>query len=157
MKYCEKCNSLSDFEYCSVCGNKNIREVASEDYCFLTKCEQLFGDILNDALQQEGVICALVPCGDGVRSQFALLLDKYKIYVPFQYYKKSVEVLNFLSYSPTTDELKEDLLANIDKWHIDSSFTVRKIPKKLKLSKDDDVFKCIKVAVEKSQCIEIKD
>ncbi|MCH5164580.1 MAG: hypothetical protein J1F36_06145 [Clostridiales bacterium] len=154
MNYCEKCKSLTDKEYCSVCGNKKIREVESDDFCFLKECEEMPGEMLRDVLQDEGIDCVLIPCGNGVRSQFALSLGKYNVYVPYKHYESSVELLNSFFNEPTTDDLKELLLANEDKWHIESARTEKKIRKKLNLSDDADIFKCIKSEVEKSQSIE---
>lgn len=156
MKFCDKCNSLSNLEYCTVCGNKKIREVHYDDFCFLTECEQMHGEMLKDALQEEGINCALMPWGNGVRTQLGLRLDRYKVYVPYQYYESSVELLNSISNSPTTEELKEQILDNIDKWHIVSPRTIKKIRKKLNISEDADIFECIKEGVKKSQCIEDK-
>ena len=156
MKYCEKCNSLSDLEYCTACGNKKIRDVTSDDFCILTECEEMQGEMLREALQEKGIKCALIPFGNGVRSRFALSLGKYKVYVPYMYYESSVELLNSFFSEPTTDALKGQLLANIDKWHIVSARTEKKIRKKLKLTDEADIFKYIKDGVEKSQHIEDK-
>ena len=156
MKYCEKCNSLSNLDYCPVCGNKKVREADSDDFCFLTECEQMRGEMLKDALQEEGINCVLMPWGNGVRSKLGLCLERYKVYVPFKYYESSVELLNCFSNGPTTEELKAQILDNIDKWHIDRPRTVKKIRKKLNISEEADIFECIKAGVEKSQCIEDK-
>ena len=154
MNYCEKCKSLTEEEYCSACGNKKIREVNSDDFCVLTECEQMYGEMLRDALQDEEIDCVLMPCGNGVRSQFGLPLGKYKVYVPYKHYESSLEILNSFFNAPTTDDLKELLLANIDKWHLVSARTEKKIRKKLKLSEDVDIIECIKDKVKESQCIE---
>ena len=61
MKYCEKCKSLTEEEYCSACGNKKIREVDSDDFCVLTEFEQMYGEMLRDALQEEEIDCVLMP------------------------------------------------------------------------------------------------
>ena len=154
MNYCEKCKSLTEEEYCSVCGNKKIREVSTDDYCVLTECEQMYGEMLRDALQEEEIDCVLIPCGNGVRSQFGLPLGKYKVYVPYKNYENSLEIFKSFFNEPTTDDLKELLLANIDKWNIVSARTEKKIRKKLKLSDNADIIECIKDVIEKSQCIE---
>ena len=156
MNYCEKCNSLSNFEYCSVCGNKKVREANSDDFCFLTECEQMYGEMLKDILQEEGISCALMPWGNGVRTQLGLRLDRYKVYVPYRDYERSVELLRSFSNGPSTEDLKEQILDNIDKWHIVKPRTAKKICKKLNINEDADIFIYIKECVEKSQCIEDK-
>ena len=156
MKYCEKCNLLTDLEYCPKCENDKVREANPDDFCFLTECGQTYGEMLKEAFQEEGISCILMPCGNGVRTQFGLRLDKYKVYVPYQHYEKSEELLNFFFSGPTTDDWKEQILANIDKWHIIKPRTVKKIRKKLNISENADIYKCIRDGVEKSQCIEDK-
>lgn len=154
MKYCEKCKSLTGDEYCPVCGYTKIRDVNSDDFCVLTECEEMHGEMLRDVLQDEEIDCVLIPCGNGVRSQFGLSLGRYKVYVPYKHYENAVEILKSFFNEPKTDDLKELLLANRDKWHIVSARTEKKIRKKLKLSDDADIMECIKNVVEKSQCIE---
>ena len=105
MKYCEKCNSIVTLEYCPACGNKKIREVASDDFCFLVECGQMYGDMLNYALQEEEIQCALIPCGNGVRSKFVLKLDKYKVYVPYKHYERATEIFNTLFNESESDTI----------------------------------------------------
>lgn len=154
MNYCEKCKLLTEKECCHICRNKSIREVDSDDFCLLTEREQMYGEMLRDALQGEEIDCVLIPCGNGVRSQFGLSLGRYRIYVPYKSYESSLEILKSLFNTPTSDDLKELLLANIDKWHIVNGRTEKKIRKKLKLSDDADIMECIKDRVEKSPHIE---
>lgn len=95
MKYCEKCNLLLTEQRCSICGNKKIRDVENGDFCFLIECEQTFGQMLKEIFEKDGIKCALVPWGDGVRTVFALQLDKYRVYVPYEHYDKSKETVDF--------------------------------------------------------------
>ena len=155
MKYCEKCNSVVTSEYCPTCGNKKIREVAPDDFCFLVECEQMYGEMLKDALQEEGIECALIPWGNGVRSRFALNLEKYKVYVPYMHYEKAREILEALNNASASDNIKELLLANKDKWHIASERTEKNIRQRLKIGDGVDILEYIKEGVEKSQ--DVKD
>ena len=128
--------------------------MSPDDFCILTEIEQMYGEMLRDVLQEEEIDCVLMPCGNGVRSQFGLSLGRYKVYVPYKHYESSVEILNSLFNAPTTDDLKELLLSNIDKWHILSARTEKKIRKKLKISDDADIIESIRDGVAKSQSIE---
>ena len=148
MQYCEKCNSIVISEYCPVCGNKKIREVTSDDFCFLVECGQMHGDMLKDVLLEEEIECALIPWGNGVRSKFALSLENYKVYVPYKHLDRAREILDYL-YNPS-DNLKELLLSNRDKWFIASEQIEKKIRQRLKIDDDVDVFEYIKEGVEKS-------
>ena len=153
MKYCEKCNSLVTLEYCPTCGKK-IREVTPDDFCFLAECEQMPGEMLRDALLEEEIKCALIPCGNGVRSKFGLKLDKYRVYVPYKYYERAREILNAFYDESASDSIKELLLANKDKWHM-TEHTERNIRQRLKIADDVDIFEYIKEGVANSQ--DVKD
>ena len=155
MKYCEKCKSLSEAETCSVCGNKKLREVAPDDFCVLTECEQTYGEMIKDALQGGGITCVLMPYGNGVRSLFGLRLENYQVLVPYEQYESAEELLNTFVGDPVTSELKEQLLTNFDRWHI-ADRTAKKIRKKLQLSGDADLLACIQEGVENATRIEDK-
>ena len=154
MKYCEICNLLSDSESCPVCGNEKLREVAPDDFCFLTECWQASGDALRDALQNKGVECALLPWGNGARSAFGLRLEKYRVYVPYKDYEIAAELFDLISGGTASNELRKELLQNVDKWHVVGDATLKKIRKKLKISENADVFEGIKEFVIKAESIE---
>lgn len=154
MKYCEKCNTIVTLEYCPACGNKKIREVSSDDFCFLVECGQAHGEILKDALQEEKIKCSLLPWGDGVRSKLGLKLENYRVYVPYEHYERAREILAFYN-DAESDNIKELLLANKDKWNIANERTEKKICKRLKIDNNVDIFEYIRAGVEKSQ--DIKD
>ena len=154
MKYCEKCNCIVTAEYCPTCGNKKIRDVNSDDFCFLAECGQMQGEMLEDALQEEEIKCALIPWGNGVRSKFGLRLEKYKVYVPYEHYERAREILNAFYSETASDNVKELLLANKDKWNM-SEHTEKVIRHRLKIDDDVDIFEYIKDGVEKSQ--DVKD
>ena len=156
MNYCEKCKSLSDGETCSVCGNKKLREAAPDDFCVLTECDQTYGEMIKDAVQGAGIPCVLMPFGNGVRSMFGLRLEKYQVLVPYDRYESAVELLNDFVNDPVTNELKERLLANFDKWHIGSARTAKKLRKKLALGEEADLLACLKEGVENAAYIEDK-
>ena len=151
MKYCEKCNAIVTLEYCPACGNKKIREVTADDFCFLVECGQMYGDMLKDALQEEEIQCALIPCGKGVRSRFGLSLENYKVYVPYMHYERARELYNTLYHESESDNIKDLLLSNKDKWYIASEQTERYIRQRLKIDDDVDIFEYIREGVEKSQ------
>lgn len=150
MKYCEKCNSIVTLDYCPTCGNKKIREISPDDFCFLVECGQVYGDILKDTFLEEGIECALIPWGDGVRSKFAMKLENYKVYVPFKYYDRARAILDENSDVVTTN-IKELLLTNRDKWHVADERTEKNIRKRLKIADGVDIFEFIREGVEQSQ------
>ena len=154
MKYCEKCNIIVTLNYCPACGNKKIREITSGDFCFLVECGQMHGEMLKDALQEEKIKCVLLPWGDGVRSKLGLKLENYKVYVPYEHYERAREILAFYNEAES-DDTKELLLANKNKWHIANERTEKKIRKRLKIDGAVDIFEYIMEGVEQSQ--DVKD
>ena len=155
MYYCEKCRSLSNNEACFRCDCTGLREVRNEDFCFLVECEEIFGRMLEASFLNEGINCALVPVGSGVRTQLGLSLGGYGIYVPYQFYSKAQDMLTFFTNQKSpTDRLKETILKNIDKWVFETKSTEKKIRKKCKLGKDVDVLKYVKEKVEYADHIE---
>ncbi len=115
----------------------------------MIECEQAFGDMIKEIFDSEGIKCALLPWGDGVRTVFALQLDKYRVYVPYEYYDKAKDTVDFFLFDKT-DKLKAELLENFSKWHAESNYVIKKMRKKLKLTKEENVFEFIKQAVENS-------
>lgn len=153
--YCEECKLLVNGEICPECGSENLREPKDEDFCFLVECRHDFGEMLKDALDDEDIECALVPWGNGVRSKFGLPLENYKIYVPYKEVEKAVEILKEFIGEPPIEKLRKKLLENAAEWHMKESFA-KKIRKKLKLEKDDDIFAAIEEGVKNSDTIEDK-
>lgn len=147
-------SSLLDAECCTACGNKNVREANPDDFCFLVECTEFFGDMFMDALKEEDIACVARPVVDGVRSYFALGPGGYKLYVPCKHYEKAQEMLSFLTEEPSSDQLKEKLLENVDKWHITEKSTIKKIQKRFKLDKNANMIEFIKEMVEKAQSVE---
>jgi len=156
MNFCENCNILLDSDYCYLCDNKKLRQVKDDDFCFLTECEYTFGNVFNEDLQKEGIESAFIPYGDGVRTVFGLKLDKFRVYVKYKDYDRALELYKFFSNYKDTGELKDLLLTNFDKWKVVDDYTEKKIRKKLKISKTEDINDFIKVCVLNSDLIEDK-
>ena len=97
MNFCEKCNLLNKSETCSLCGQTSLRKVEKDDFCFFAECSESLGKSLKNTFDNEGIPCALIPTGNGVRSLFGLRLENYKIYVPFEYYDKCIEIYSVLT------------------------------------------------------------
>ena len=155
MFYCEKCCRLSDDTKCSNCGFSPLREVDSNDFCYLITAKEAFGKMLLEVFKNEGIECAFIPVGDGVRSKFALTLGNYQLFVPYSMLNKAREIIDSFSGDNSTDILKEKILSNIDKWHFDSDKSERKIRKKLNIAEEVNLFDYINEMVQNAH--EIKD
>lgn len=155
MFYCEKCRMVSEIDFCACCSETQLREVRDDDFCFLIECEEVFGKMLEEALQNEGIQCAMRPVGNGVRSNFGLSLGKYQMFVPYPFYSKACDMLEFFREdSSSTDSLKQILLDHIEKWSFETRSVEKKIRKKCKLEKDADVMATVKELVEQAQSVE---
>ena len=139
MFYCEKCYRLSDDEKCANCGFTPLREVNNDDFCYLITAEEWFGKSLVELLKNEGIECAVIPVGDGVRSKIALTLGSYQLFVPYLQFDEAREILDNCIGENSTDKLRQKLLSNTDKWHFKNSKIERKIRKKLNLSEEVDL------------------
>ena len=153
MFYCEKCNSLSQTQECVHCGFNQLREVKDEDFCYLTTTNEDFGKMFVEYLRNEGIICASVPYGDGVRSQFALSLGQYKLYVPYKFYNNACEILGYFNENYSTNKVKEKILNNEYKWNIENVKVENKMRKKFKLNQDDNLLDFIKGKVEQAESV----
>ncbi len=155
MFYCEKCRMVFETDFCEFCSETQLREVGDDDFCFLIECEELFGKMLEEALQNEGIKCAMRPVGNGVRSNFGLSLGKYQVFVPYQFYTQACDMLEFFrDDSSSTDTLKQILLDHIEKWSFEKKSAEKKIRKKFKLEKDVDVMETVKELVEQAESVE---
>ena len=153
MYYCDKCHYLSNENECHICGFKELREVKNDDFCFLITVEETLGRSIIECLKNEDIDCAVVPVGDGVRSQFALTLGNYQLYVPYIRFDEAVKIVEFFTENYSLDKLRETILKNRDKWHFENEKTEKRIRKKLKLSNEIDLMEYIKEKVEQAQTI----
>ncbi len=84
MNFCEGCNIASNDERCPKCGRKKLRAVTDDDFCLVAKVDRYYGDGLKDYLKNENIECILMPYGTGVRTNFALPLESYLLYVRYK-------------------------------------------------------------------------
>ena len=155
MYYCEKCHLITEKEICDCCANKDLREVADDDYCFLCEFEEAIGKMFSEILKNEGIYSVMEPIGSGVRSNFGLSLGRYAIYVPYRFYFQAEELLEYFQDDVSFSEnLKKDILENVEKWTFETKTTEKKIRKKYKLDKETDVMNFVKEIVERAESIE---
>ncbi len=151
MKYCELCRLIvDDTAYCPYCG-KTLREVKEDDYCFVTEIERSQREYFQMVVG-EHIPCAFLPSGNAVRTQFALPLENFKVYVPFSFYDEVSKRLNGVCEAKK-DELKESIVKNLDKLFIVNPKREKKIRKKLKISLDEDSIAAISARIKDSNKI----
>lgn len=151
MNYCEKCHNLCEENRCDLCGNKKLRPVSDDDYCFIIETEQTHGEMLCDIFKQDGIKYALIPTGNGVRSNFGLELENYEIYVQYKNLDAASEIINSFS-DQALMVYKDELLDNFEKWFIAKPKYEEKWKKKLGL-KDINIIEFSKSCVEDAEQI----
>lgn len=144
MYFCENCRFVSEQEYCPVCGSKNRRQVQAEDFCLLTENNTAYCNMLTEIFDDNNIRYSAVPYGRGVRSQFGLPLENYRLYVQYECLEQAKNIIKQIEDSET-DELRNDLLKNADKLNILAK-AEKKYRKKLKLAEDEDFFEyCVHI------------
>ncbi len=85
MLFCEKCNFTTDENRCPSCGNKRLRDVNDEDFCFYVNVDEFNYYMLESALKENNVEIAGVPYySRGVTYATAGRADGRKVYVRYK-------------------------------------------------------------------------
>ena len=105
--YCERCLTLFDgpATVCPACGKRSIREAQHSDFCFLAEKNALWGPVLADVLQQNGIrFRQRSMLGAGLTSTIGANLEQFRFYVPYEQFAAAQEVLDSLFAPPDADE-----------------------------------------------------
>lgn len=137
MKYCENCYFVFDQERCPLCGNKKVRQVQEDDFCFLTEKSISHCEMLMKLLKKDNIYYSTMPYGRGIESYFGLPLENCRLYVPFSSLEKANKIMQQAEDSES-EKLRNDLLENTNKLHVSENLE-KKLRKKLKLSEENDL------------------
>ena len=97
MLYCEKCQIAFDIICCPVCGGEKARQPRSSDPCFLVEKEILWGELLEEALKNNGIpVLVKKRMGIGMALKVGPLLERVQIYVPFSRLEDSKDIVHDL-------------------------------------------------------------
>ncbi|MGN0812881.1 MAG: hypothetical protein ACI4MQ_05205 [Candidatus Coproplasma sp.] len=61
MKFCEKCNYLTADARCPACGNKKLRDVDDEDFCYFVSLSSFNFEMFAYTLQENDIEVVGVP------------------------------------------------------------------------------------------------
>ncbi|MGN0808055.1 MAG: hypothetical protein ACI4MN_06395 [Candidatus Coproplasma sp.] len=61
MLYCENCNRLTEGKICQYCGNKKLRDVTDDDFCYFTKMDTYDFEMIEYTLNDNGIDVIGVP------------------------------------------------------------------------------------------------
>lgn len=137
MNFCEKCRRVSEQTSCGNCGNRKLRQVREDDFCFLIEESASYCRSLADSLKQRGIPCVELPCGSGVGTRFAMPLPNRQMFVQFRFLESAKELINDMEKSKT-EALRVDLLENADMLFLSQKLQ-KKLTKKLRAAEVCDV------------------
>ncbi|MBR7177090.1 MAG: hypothetical protein IKD26_02630 [Clostridia bacterium] len=142
MYYCEDCNIKNPTNRCNRCGAKNLREIRDDDYCFFGEMEATAAENLKNKLQSEGIGCALIPSGTGIRSLFALKLENCLVFIEYRAHDYVADLFAQEALRKT-ELLKEEVVPNLDKLYALPN-DEKKIRKRIKLHKTENLIELCK-------------
>ncbi len=108
--YCENCCLLFDAAKCPECGRRG-REVRDEDYCLLTEKQEMWAEMLADALRQNEIEALLRSVNGAALSLFTGPAGSFcQVFVPYRDMEKAawVEESLFGPNAVFADEDAED-------------------------------------------------
>ena len=149
--YCEKCKRLCVSEKECVCGCEMLREVTSQDYCFLLEANEAFAKMLEECFINNGIDSVLAPSGNGMRSAAGLTLGNFIVYVPYSQYDEAKNIVEFFSETDEVD-LRTDIINHKELWNIDKKMKKR-FCKKLKLEESDGLFDKISELLDSASAV----
>ena len=85
MFFCENCNNLSKECFCSNCGNKKVREVQDEDFCFFTDMDVFHAKMFEGFLENNKIEFVFLPIRNCYNnSAFASEAEIRRIFVKYK-------------------------------------------------------------------------
>ena len=103
--YCEKCQKIIGSRSCADCGSYWVREATGEDVCYLTEQEQIWGEMLEEVLRQNGIPYLIRrTLGAGLSMSVGAMLECHRIYVPFAELDRALAIVDELFPGDEGDE-----------------------------------------------------
>ena len=95
--YCEKCNFATEETRCPLCGNKKLRDIQDDDYCFFVNISDFSYTMLEGALQEHNIDVVGVPCySHEVKYATAGRADSRQVYIRYKDIDKAIEIYETL-------------------------------------------------------------
>lgn len=93
MRFCEKCNYVTGGKICPCCGNKKLRDVTDEDFCFFTKMDAYNYEMFEYTLNDNGIDTVGVPFYmTGVSYAVVGRAEGRKVYIRYKDLEKAKNV-----------------------------------------------------------------
>jgi len=95
--YCSKCQRIIATRTCSDCGSYWVREATGEDVCYLTDQQQIWAEMLEEVLRQNGIPFLIRrTLGAGLAMSAGAMLECHRIYVPFAELDRALAIVDEL-------------------------------------------------------------
>ena len=144
--YCENCNIQTTEKRCPRCGKRHLREVRDDDFCFFHEMEATSAENLKNKLEAEGIGCALIPTGSGLRTKFGMHLENHLVFIQYKGLSY-VKDLFAQEAKRKMEAIQQESLAKIDNLFVFDT-DAKKIIKQLKLPKDTDLVELAKSIIQ---------
>lgn len=106
---CGRCSAMAKDGVCPLCGKaKKLRTVREEDTVYLTSCEYIWTQTVEDLLRGEGIPYrrqALL--GSGLITSIGEMAELYRYYVGAADYERALAALPDFSVGMTEEELND--------------------------------------------------
>lgn len=90
MYYCPNCNVLTEEKRCRVCGSREVRLPAQEDYCYLTEKEMIWAAALQDLLADQQIpFITKNTLGAGLAAKIGPAMERVQFYVPYVHHEEA--------------------------------------------------------------------
>lgn len=95
MQFCEKCNYATAETVCALCGNKKLRAVEDEDFCYFASMSDIDFEMFEFTLKENGIDAVWVPFYPfGVTHASAGRADGRKVYIRYKDMENAKEIFN---------------------------------------------------------------
>lgn len=97
LKYCEKCEILTENTECPNCNSNKLREPNDNDPVFLCEKQVTWAEVLKEVLEKNDIpVVFKGELGAGMSMKLGKMAERMKIFVPFSRFKEAEKILDEL-------------------------------------------------------------
>ncbi len=102
--YCKDCKLVYSTPRCPVCGGKRGTPACGDDICFLTEREQMWAEMLEDVLRQNGIPYIFKNrYGRGITVTLGFGAERVSFYVKYRDLPRAREIVEELFEAPADE------------------------------------------------------
>ena len=152
MNYCENCYCVTRETRCPLCGSNRLREVLPDDFCVLLEDDAARCRPIMFLFDEKHIPYSSIACGNGINAVFALPLDRYRLFVPYEKLQEAKALLED-NERKQTEQLRAMLLNKRDRLFL-SAKTEKSIRRKHKALKDRELVSYCAELIENAEKID---